>query len=78
MAASTLVTVEQLAITAAVPHENLAMAIVLLSVVTGIGGSMGQTISGAIWTQTLPSKLYEYLPDDFKDQSLTIYGDLVV
>ncbi|KAF2000345.1 MFS general substrate transporter [Amniculicola lignicola CBS 123094] len=76
MAGGTLVLVEQLAIMAAVPHENIATGLALLAMITSIGGSVGQTISSAIWTQIVPTRLERYLPDDLKSQAPLIYGSL--
>lgn len=48
----------------------------LLSTFGNIGGAVGSSVSGAIWTNTLPVKLRLYLPDELKDQWETIYEDL--
>ncbi|MGC8200988.1 hypothetical protein, partial [Salmonella enterica] len=52
------------------------VGLALLDLVTSVGGAIGQTISGAIWTNLMPQKLSLYLPDDLKADALTIYGDL--
>jgi hypothetical protein len=78
MAGAMLVQIEQVAIMAAVPHEDVAVGLALLSLITSIGGSIGQSISGAIWTQMLPAKLDKYLPEEFKSQTRAIVNDLVL
>ncbi len=35
-------------------------------------------ISGAVWNNTLPSRLVENLPDDYKDQASTIFSSIKV
>lgn len=75
-AGGTIVLVEQIAIMASVAHRDVAVGLALLALVTSVGGAIGQSISGAIWTNLMPSKLESYLPDELKDQALTIYGDL--
>lgn len=72
----TLVICEQLAVMAAVPHENLAVGLALLGMITQIGGSVGQTISTAIWTQIVPARLERYLPEELKVQAPSIYASL--
>jgi len=68
---------EQLAAMNAVPHENVAVSLALLSMITSLGGSIGMAISGAIWTQTLPGKIEHYLPADMKNETANIYASLV-
>ena len=72
----TLVICQEIAIMAAAKHEQVAVVLALLSVFTGIGQAVGQSISGAIWTNTLYKYLQIYLPDDAKSQALTIYASL--
>ena len=68
----TLVVTEQVAIMAAVGPENVAVALALLALFTAIGGAIGTSISGAIWTNTLTTNLERYLPDNLKDQAADI------
>lgn len=77
-AGGTLVLVEQMGVMANVPHRDVAVGLALLSLVTSVGGAIGQSISGAIWTNTLPGKLASYLPEELKADAATIYGDLTV
>lgn len=77
MCGAMMVAVEQLAVMAAVPHENVAVGLALLAMITSIGGSVGQTVSTAIWTQTVSKKIVEYLPAELKAQGPTIYASIV-
>lgn len=77
MSGAMMVADEQIAVVAAVPHENVAVGLALLAMVTSIGGSVRQTVSTAIWTQTVPKKIVEYLPVELKAQGPTIYARLV-
>lgn len=77
MCGAMMVAVQQFAVMSAVPHENVAVGLALLSMVTSIGSSVGQTISTALWTNTVERKIFEYLPLGRKDQSHTIYASLV-
>jgi hypothetical protein len=74
----TLVMCMQIAVMAAVPHNEVAVASALLGLFSSIGGSIGQSISAAIWTNTLPGLLAEYLPADAKDDAAMIYSSLEV
>ncbi|KAJ3962617.1 hypothetical protein N0V92_000686 [Colletotrichum tropicale] len=66
----------QVAILAAVDHQHVAAALALLSVCGNIGGSVGNTVSAAIWTNTFESALERYLPASALDSVADIYGDL--
>ncbi|KAB2571280.1 Siderophore iron transporter mirB [Lasiodiplodia theobromae] len=75
-AGGTLVMCEQLAAMAAVPHNEVAAVLALEGMFTSIGGSIGQSISGAIWTNMMPQKMLEYLPESEKANAAMIYGSL--
>lgn len=76
MAGAMLVQIEQVAVMAAVPHENVAVGLALLAMITSVGGSIGQTISTAIWTNIVPTKIAEYLPADKKNLAPALYASL--
>ncbi|KAL4902040.1 hypothetical protein BDW74DRAFT_158952 [Aspergillus multicolor] len=73
---SIFIIIEQLAILAAVDHQHVATVLALLNVVGTIGGAMGNTISGAIWTNTFRPGLYKYLPASELSNIDMIYDDL--
>ncbi|KAI1364330.1 major facilitator superfamily domain-containing protein [Xylaria arbuscula] len=73
---SVFIIVEQLAILAAVDHQHVASALSLLYVVGTVGGSLGATISGAIWTNTFEEALEKYLPVSALPDLADIYADL--
>lgn len=77
-AGGTLVMTEQLAAMAAVPHNEVAAVLALEGMFTSIGGAVGQSISGAIWTNLMPSKLAEYLPEADRPSAALIYGSITV
>lgn len=60
---SIFIIVQQIAVLAAVDHQHVAAALALLYVVGTTGGSIGYTISGAIWTNTFRKALLMYLPE---------------
>lgn len=76
LAGGTIVMVEPIAIMDFVPRRHVAIGLVLLSMATIVDGAIGSSISGAIWTILMPSKLENYLPDELKSEALHIYGDL--
>ena len=47
---------------ASVPHQDVALAIALLSLWSKIGGSIGSAIVAVIWADKMPKYLREYLP----------------
>lgn len=72
----TLVICEEMAVMAAASHAEVAVVLALLGLFTNIGGAVGQTIAGAIWTNSLPGLLEKYLPENVKGQAFQIYGSL--
>ena len=72
----TLILIEQVSVLAASNHEDYAAMLALLSTFGNLGSAVGASVSGAIWTNTLPQKLREYLPDETKDQWSDIYESL--
>jgi MFS family permease len=77
-AGGTLVITQEVAIMAVVGPANIAVALALQSLFTAIGGAIGSTISGAIWTNIVPAELVKNLPPDLKGQAMDIYADLTV
>ncbi|KAJ0420804.1 major facilitator superfamily domain-containing protein [Aspergillus carlsbadensis] len=73
---SIFIIIEQLAILAAVDHQHVATALALLNVVGTMGGAMGNTISGAIWTNTFKKALAADLPSSKLGDLDLIYEDL--
>ncbi|KID72721.1 MFS siderochrome iron transporter 1 [Metarhizium brunneum] len=71
-----LVLCSSLACQAPVTHQQIAAVIALSGMFGGFGASIGLSIAGAIWNNLLPQKLYEYLPEGAKNQSMTIFGDI--
>jgi hypothetical protein len=73
---SIFIIIEQLAILAAVDHQHIATVLAILNVVGTIGGAMGNTISGSIWTNTFRKALIRYLPESAMSNLDMIYEDL--
>lgn len=67
----------QLAVMAPVTHQQIASVSALWGLFGGFGSSIGLSIAGAIWNGVTPGKLYELLPEESKNQSALIFGDLV-
>ncbi|SGZ54750.1 CIC11C00000005376 [Sungouiella intermedia] len=62
----------QVAAQAAVPHQDLAATISVLSLYSSIGAAIGSAITSVIWTSKLPNAMYKYVPDITK--AATFYG----
>jgi MFS family permease len=77
-AGGTLVICEQIAVMAATSHQYIAVILAVESMFSSIGGAIGATIAGAIWTGTFPKKLAEYLPADAQADLTEIYESLDV
>ncbi|CCH43271.1 Siderophore iron transporter [Wickerhamomyces ciferrii] len=68
----------QLAVLVAVDHQYIAAALAMLNVTGTVGGSVGYTISGAIWTNCFEKALERFLPESALDAVADIYGDIEV
>ncbi len=68
----------QLAIMATIGHQELAVALALYGLFGSIGASIGNALASALWTNIFPVQLYKNLPDDAKNLTQTIYGDINV
>ncbi|KAJ8121320.1 hypothetical protein ONZ43_g2197 [Nemania bipapillata] len=67
---------EQVAIMAAAAHQHVAVVVAVEGMFASVGGGIGGTVAGAIWTGVFPQKLYQYLPAESKPDFAAIYGDL--
>ncbi|GAP86517.1 putative siderophore iron transporter mirC [Rosellinia necatrix] len=68
----------QLGVQASASHQQVAAATAVFLTLVEIGGAVGAAISGAVWTQLVPSKLAQYLPPDAASQAHTIFGNVAV
>ncbi|KEZ45056.1 Siderophore iron transporter mirB [Scedosporium apiospermum] len=69
---------EQIAVLAAVDHQHIAAGLALLYVAGNVGGAVGNTISGAIWTNTFRKALEKNLPESTLPDVEDIYNSLDV
>ncbi|KAK6376145.1 hypothetical protein LTS17_007396 [Exophiala oligosperma] len=67
----------QLAVMASVSHQEVAVALAMWGMFGSIGASIGLAIAGGIWTNILPTQLYNQLPEGSKDLAPSIYASLV-
>ncbi|GJN66742.1 siderophore iron transporter mirB [Purpureocillium lilacinum] len=65
-----------LALMASVGHQDIAVVLALHGMFSSIGRSIGLGISGAIWNNDLPVEIYRELPDNAKNQSAALFGDM--
>jgi hypothetical protein len=75
---STMILGMQVAVMAAAEHGEIAAVLAMLGLFGYIGGAIGNSISGAIWTNTLPEQLQKMLPEQCAADWETIYNDLTV
>ncbi|KAI1842131.1 hypothetical protein JX265_005590 [Neoarthrinium moseri] len=68
----------RLAVMAAVKHKDVALSLVIHNLFTAIGSAIGFAIAGGMWTNMLPYKLAEYLPEDSKSDAFKIFGDITL
>ncbi|KAI8634423.1 MFS general substrate transporter [Xylariaceae sp. FL1651] len=75
-AGGALVICEQVAVMAAAAHQEVAVVLAVEAMFSSVGGGIGGTVAGAIWTGIFPRKLMEYLPAESQANFTAIYGDL--
>ncbi|KAJ7178614.1 hypothetical protein C8R43DRAFT_467113 [Mycena crocata] len=69
----------QVAVQASVPHQDMALAMSLLSLWTNLGGGIGSAIASAIWNAKLPQNLEKYLGATHNSTEISeIFGSIVV
>ncbi|OTB00205.1 hypothetical protein M426DRAFT_47614, partial [Hypoxylon sp. CI-4A] len=78
LAGGTMIVGMQVGVMAASNHNDVAAVLALLSLFGNVGGSVGNAISGAIWTNTLPDNLQRLLPESAKADWEDIYDSLDV
>lgn len=66
----------QVGVQASASHQDLGSATAIFLTIVSIGIAVGSAISGAIWSQNIPAKLMEYLPQEAKQNATLIYGDI--
>jgi MFS family permease len=66
----------QLGVQASASHQQVAAATAAFLTILEIGGAVGNAVSGAIWTHSVPKKLAMYLPAEIADQAHLIYGNV--
>ncbi|KAF4634459.1 hypothetical protein G7Y89_g3664 [Cudoniella acicularis] len=74
----TLVICEQIAAMAATSHQYIAVVLAVEGMFSSIGGAIGATIAGAIWTGVFPVRLAEYLPIETRGNLTEIYESIDV
>ncbi|CAH0020537.1 unnamed protein product [Clonostachys rhizophaga] len=68
----------QLAVQVAVTHHEIAVVLAIWGMFGSFGAAIGNAIAGALWNNILPEQLLLRLPESVKNQSATIYGDMVL
>ncbi|KAL1957863.1 hypothetical protein VTO42DRAFT_5428 [Malbranchea cinnamomea] len=76
LSGGTLMICEEIAIMAAASHNDLAVVLALQGLFGNLGGAIGQTLSGAIWSQTVPHYLVKYLPAEARAKAMEVYASL--
>ncbi|KAF2653081.1 putative MFS siderophore transporter [Lophiostoma macrostomum CBS 122681] len=75
-AGSTMILGQQVAITCTAEHDQVSACLALLGLFGYVGGAVGNSVSAAIWTHTLPRYLQSNLPEQVRGDWEAIYGDL--
>ena len=66
----------QLGVQAVCEHSEVASATALFLTTLSLGGAVGSSISGAVWTHNIKSKMERYLPEEFLPQVDDLFGDM--
>lgn len=78
VAGGSIIICNQVAVLSTAAHQDAASALAMLNMFGTVGSGVGSAISGAIWTNLMPSYLQEYLPAESADSWADIYGSLDV
>ncbi|KAJ4244217.1 hypothetical protein NW762_014599 [Fusarium torreyae] len=73
-----LVICEQMTVMAVSTQRDIPAVLAVESMISSIGGSIGDAIAAAMWTGIFPAKLMKYLPSSALDNFANIYGDMTV
>ncbi|KAE9574778.1 MFS siderochrome iron transporter 1 [Colletotrichum fructicola] len=68
----------QISVMSAVTHQEIASAMAIFSLFGSVGSTTGFTVAGAMWNNIMPTEIYNRLPEDAKNQTATIFGDVTV
>ncbi|KAJ5342138.1 hypothetical protein N7541_011262 [Penicillium brevicompactum] len=71
-------TAAQVSVQAMVSRQDVSVVTAVFFASMSVGGAIGTSVAGAIWRNTLPKKLQQYLPSELKDQAKSIFGSIVV
>lgn len=66
---------------ASVPHQDVALAISLLSLWSYLFAAIGSAVAAPIWSSKTPAHLFKYLPANFTENATAvyeIYGDMTL
>ncbi|OTA01258.1 siderophore transporter [Trichoderma parareesei] len=62
---------------ASVPHQDVALAVSLLSLWSKVGSAIGSAIVAVIWSNQMPKQLRKYLPEGTPDATIQkLFGDM--
>lgn len=78
IAGGTIIICNQVSVLSVASHQDAASSLAILNLFGTIGGAVGSSVSGAIWTQLFPKYLLEYLPADSLESLEDIYSSLNV
>ncbi|KAL3459468.1 major facilitator superfamily domain-containing protein [Aspergillus heterothallicus] len=71
-------TASQVSVQATVQRGEVSVVTAVFFAAMSVGGAIGTSVAGAIWRSTLPKKLTQYLPTEYKSQAEAIFGSIVV
>ena len=74
----TLVICQQMTVMAVATHQYVSALLSMEYLIASVGGAVGSTVAGAIWTGVFPKNLAKYLPESAQGRLTEIYGSIVV
>ncbi|KAG5986153.1 hypothetical protein E4U43_005639 [Claviceps pusilla] len=78
LAGGAMILGQQVSVMSVCRHNDVAAVLAMLNLFGNLGGGIGNSISGAIWTNTLPQKLQQLLPAAAAADWSAIYDSLDV
>ncbi|OJJ04490.1 hypothetical protein ASPVEDRAFT_152837 [Aspergillus versicolor CBS 583.65] len=71
-------TAAQVSVQAKVSRGDVSVVTAVFFAAMSVGAAIGTSVAGAIWRNTLPEKLSQHLPAEYKDQAGAIFSSIVV
>ncbi|OQD79987.1 hypothetical protein PENANT_c041G02021 [Penicillium antarcticum] len=71
-------TAAQVSVQAMVSRQEVSVVSAVFFASMSMGSAVGTSVAGAIWRNSLPNRLQQYLPSELKNQAKSIFGSIEI